>query len=335
MEVNGINDGNGTQVQAESAFLTAPFKGKNSFWRYFTGSVTPFIVSNLIGAIPLALIMIAYANGSALPERGGMPDFEAMGINLNLGFFLTVLPFILAFFTLVLLIKPLNERSPLTLINGGRGVRWGRILFSALVWTAVSALWLFYSMRADPGSYKLNNVSTSLITLAILSLTLIPFQAGFEEILFRGYLMQGFAFLSRNRWLPIVATSVLFGLMHSLNPEVKEYGFLIMMPQYIFFGLVFAILTMMDDGVELAIGAHTANNAFLSVFITNKDSALQTPSMYEQLKYDPWIEFGGLVVMSVIFIVFMAIVYRWKDVRKLYARIHIQQEKEPAADQIP
>jgi hypothetical protein len=264
-----------------------------------------------------------------------MPDFEAMGINLNFGFFLTVFPFVLAFFTLALLIKPLNERSFGTVINGGKKIRWGRIFFSATVWTAVAALWLFYSMRTDPGSYVLNNTSTSLITLAILALTMIPLQAGFEEILFRGYLIQGFAFFSHNRWLPIVVTSVLFGLMHGINPEVKEYGFFIMMPQYIFFGLVFAVLTMMDDGIELAIGAHAANNAFLSVFITNKDSALQTPSIYEQLEYDPIMEFGGLVAMSLLFIAILAIVYKWKDIRKLYGRINVPQERNFVSDQIP
>jgi membrane protease YdiL (CAAX protease family) len=330
-----VNDVNGMQVQEESAFLTAPFKGKNSFWRYFTGSVTPFIVSNLIGAIPLAVVIIAYAGDGVMPARGGMPDFEAMGINLNFGFFLTVFPFVLAFFTLALLIKPLNDRSFGTVINGGKKIRWGRIFFSAAVWTAVAALWLFYSMRTDPGSYVLNNTSTSLITLAILALTMIPLQAGFEEILFRGYLIQGFAFFSHNRWLPIVVTSVLFGLMHGLNPEVKEYGFFIMMPQYIFFGLVFAVLTMMDDGIELAIGAHAANNAFLSVFITNKDSALQTSSIYEQLEYDPIMEFGGLVAMSLLFIAIMAIVYKWKDIRKLYGRINVPQEGKFIGDQIP
>jgi hypothetical protein len=264
-----------------------------------------------------------------------MPDFEAMGINLNFGFALTVFPFILAFLALVLLVKPLHERTTVTVINGGRRIRWGRIFFSALVWTAISALWLFYSMKTDPGSYILNNTSISLVTLAILALAMIPLQAGFEEILFRGYLMQGFAFFSHNRWLPIVVTSVLFGLMHGLNPEVKEYGFLTMMPQYVFFGLVFAVLTMMDDGIELAIGAHTANNAFLSIFITNKDSALQTPAMYEQLEYNPMQEFGGLVVMSLVFIAIMVIVYKWKDLRKLYSRINVQQETGPAADQIP
>jgi len=91
----------------------------------------------------------------------------------------------------------------------------------------------------------------------------------------------------------------------------------------------------MDDGIELAIGAHTANNAFLSIFITNKDSALQTPAMYEQLEIHPWMDFRDLVIMSLIFIIVMAVIYKWKDIRKLYARIQVPQEKEPLADQIP
>jgi len=335
MEVNDINDVSGLQVQEESAFLTAPFKGKNSFWRYFTGAVTPFLVSNFIGAIPLGVILIAYASDNVLPQRGGMPDFEAMGINLNLGFFLTVFPFILAFIALVLLIKPLHGRRFDTVVNGGKRIRWGRIFISAVVWTALGALGLLYSLKAHPENFVLNNTSNSLIILAALALVTIPFQAGFEELVFRGYLMQGFAVASRNRWVPIVVTSVLFGLMHGLNPEVKEYGFLTMIPQYVFFGLVFAILTMMDDGIELAIGAHTANNAFLSIFITNKDSALQTPAMYEQLEIHPWMDFRDLVIMSLIFIIIMAIIYKWKDIRKLYAEIHIAQEPEPLADQIP
>lgn len=318
-------------TESGSVFLLAPFKGKNAFWRYFIGAIAPFIVSNIIGAIPLIIVMISYSGGGDLPTKGGMPDFEALGIDLNLGFVLTVFPFILAFFTLYFLVKPLNERNFGTIINGGRSVRWGRIFFSAFVWITISALWLLWSVRTDEGNFNLNNTSETLIILAILAVIMIPFQAGFEELLFRGYLIQGFAVFSRNRWFPVVMTSVLFGLMHALNPEVKEYGFLTMMPQYVFFGLVFAVLTMMDDGIELAIGAHIANNLFISVFVIQKNSAFQTPSMYEQVEIYPWKEFAGLVVMSMIFIAVMALVYKWKDVRKLYARIGIPDQAENAA----
>jgi uncharacterized protein len=173
---------------------------------------------------------------------------------------------------------------------------------AALVWTVISVLWMVYSLKSDPGNFRLNNTSNSLIILAVLALTLIPFQAAFEEILFSGYLMQGFAVLARNRWVPIIFTSVLFGLMHGLNPEVQQYGFMTMMPQYIFFGVVFAVLTMFDDGIEMAIGAHAANNIFLSVMVTHDDMALQTPALYEQIEIHPWKEFGGLIAMSVIFL---------------------------------
>ena len=320
----GNNESPQTPVQGDTPFLTAPFRGKNAFWRYFLGAIAPFLASNIIGAMPLVAVMITSAlDGSGIPQKGGMPDFEAMGIDLNIGFVLTVFPFILAFLTVVWLVKPLHNRSFRSVINGGRKVRWGRMLFAAFVWIAISALWLFYSLKADPGNFRLNNASHTLIMLALLAVILIPFQAAFEEILFRGYLMQGFAVLARNRWFPIVMTSVLFGLMHALNPEVQEYGFITMIPQYVFFGLVFAVLTMLDDGVELAIGAHSANNVFLVILITNKDMALQTPAMYEQTVIYPWREFAGLVVMSVVFVAIMAVVYRWKDIRKLYAKIRV------------
>jgi membrane protease YdiL (CAAX protease family) len=208
------------------------------------------------------------------------------------------------------------------------------MLVAALVWTVISLLWMIYSLKSDPGNFRLNNTSNSLIILAVLALTLIPFQAAFEEILFRGYLMQGFAVWARNRWVPIIFTSVLFGLMHGLNPEVKQYGFMTMMPQYIFFGMVFAVLTMFDDGIEMAIGAHAANNIFLSILITHDDMALQTPAMYEQIEIYPWKEFGGLVVMSVIFLAIMALVYRWKGIRKLYARIMVPEVTTDLSDAV-
>jgi membrane protease YdiL (CAAX protease family) len=312
---------NAPGTTGETPFMAAAFYGRNAFWRYFTGTVTPFLASNFIGSLPLVVVMLTSAVDGVIPQKGGMPDFGAMGINLNLGFVLSVFPFILALIAIIALVKPLHNRSFGTVINGRRKIRWGRIFFAAIVWIAVSGLWMIYSLKSDPGNYRLNNTSGSLLTLALLALALIPFQAAFEEILFRGYLMQGIAVWARNRWIPILVTSLLFGLMHGLNPEVKQYGFLTMMPQYIFFGLLFAILTMLDDGIEVAIGAHSANNIFLSVLITHKDMALQTPAMYEQIEIYPWKEFAGLVEMSVIFLVIMALVYRWKNFRRLISKV--------------
>ena len=125
--------------------------------------------------------------------------------------------------------------------------------------------------------------------------------------------MQGFAVLLRNRWFSLVMTSVLFGLMHSLNPEVKEFGFLTMMPQYILFGLIFGVITILDDGIEAAMGAHAANNIFLCILVTNKASALQTPALYEQINIHPWIEFAGLFFTGIVFVMILKIIFRWDN----------------------
>lgn len=333
MEVNETS--NTPETVSESAFLTAPFSGKNAFWRYFVGVIVPFLAANFIGALPLvAVIIVNSIDGTPVPQKGGMPDFEAMGIDLNVGFLLNVLPFLVGLLAIILIIKPLHNRKFGTVINGGRNIRWGRMIFAALVWAAISALYMIYALKSDPGNFRLNNTSNSLIILAILAITLIPFQAAFEEILFRGYLIQGFGVWARNRWVPILFTSVLFGLMHGLNPEVQRYGFLTMMPQYIFFGLVFAVLTMFDDGIELAIGAHAANNIFLSILITHDDMALQTPAMYEQIQIYPWKEFGGLVIQSLIFVIIMALIFRWKDIRKLFARIRVPESTTDMSDAV-
>jgi hypothetical protein len=117
-------------------------------------------------------------------------------------------------------------------------------------------------------------------------------------------------------------TSVLFGLMHALNPEVKEYGFLTMMPQYILFGLIFGVITILDDGIEAAMGAHTANNVFLCIMVTNKSSALQTPALLEQNNIYPWTEFAGLLFTGIALILILKAIFKWNDFSLLYRKIN-------------
>ena len=116
-------------------------------------------------------------------------------------------------------------------------------------------------------------------------------------------------------------TSVLFGLMHAFNPEVAEYGFLVMIPQYVLFGLIFGIISILDDGIEASMGAHTANNVFLCIMVTSKSSALQTPALYEQVTVYPWIEFAGLIVSGIIFIAVLKKIFRWGDFSVIFRKI--------------
>ena len=190
-------------------------------------------------------------------------DLSLLGFNPNINLLMLLFPFVVGLIAFILLIKPLHARTLKITINGTNTFRWNRFFISGLVWLILSAIYLFVFIKLDPSGFTLNNTSLTLLPLIAVSVLLVPFQASFEEIVFRGYLMQGFTLLLRNRMFPLVITSVLFGLMHSLNPEVEAFGFWTMMPQYIIFGLIFGIITILDDGTEAAMGAHTINNAFL------------------------------------------------------------------------
>lgn len=285
-----------------------------------------FVVSNFIGGIPLLVVYAiqAVGNPEVIDKLAANPsDMSALGINSNLSYALVLIPFLAGLAAFWLLIKPLNDRSFTQTINGTDKIRWNRFFISGLIWLVLSFIYMVGYLKMDPANFINNNNSYTLIILALVAVLLIPFQACFEEILFRGYLMQGFSLLVRKRWFPMVMTSLLFGLLHSFNPEVKDFGFLTMMPQYILFGLVFAIITILDDGLEAALGAHAANNIFLSVMITNKSSALQTDAFYIQQNIYPWLEFAALIVVSFLFILILKKIFRWGSFSLLFEKIAV------------
>lgn len=310
--------------------LSYAFTGKNSFWRYIIMVIAVFAASNTVGGIPLIVAMVgkAASDPQAMARLAENPmNISVLGINPNLSLGLMLFPFIIALIAFVLLIKPLNGRTVAGTINGTRKVRWNRIFVSAFVWLLLSAIYVFVQMKLSPDDFSLNNTSRTLIPLIIISVLLIPFQAAFEEILFRGYMLQGFAVLTKTRWLPVLLTGLIFGIMHAWNPEVKEYGFLTMMPQYAVFGIIFGIAAVMDDGIETAIGAHAANNVFLSIMVTNSSSALQTPAVFEQKVIHPWAEFWGLLAAGIAFLIILRMIYRWKDAGILFRKL---ETPEPA-----
>ncbi len=305
--------------------LESSFTGKNGFWRYIVMFAAVLLASNTIGAIP---IFIAYAIRAAA-DPGVVTDIAnnpgnlgVLGLNPNLGFLVMLFPFLIGLLTFVLLIKPLNGRTFIMTINGTGKIRWKKLFISASIWLLLSAIYFIAYLKADPSNFSIANTATStILILAVLTIVFIPFQATFEEVLFRGYLMQGFTVISKNRWFPILMTSILFGLMHSFNPEVKDFGFLPMMAQYVLFGITFGIITILDDGIEATIGAHAANNVFLCIVVTNSSSALQTPAVYVQQSVHPWIEFTALLVTGIIFVFILKSVFKWKDFSALFSEV--------------
>jgi membrane protease YdiL (CAAX protease family) len=304
-------------------YLTKAFQGKNHFWRYLVTLIIVFGATQ-IGGLPYTIILaVKSLETGQLPDVSNIADFSLFGIDPNLGLFLMILPFITGLVILLVLIKAFHQRTVLDTLTGRNLFDFNRFWVGVLTWLS---LWVFLFLIhyiIEPDNFTLNFDPSKFFILLVVAILFIPFQSSFEEVLFRGYLMQGFAVLSKNRWIPILVTSLIFGLLHSFNPEVKEYGFALVMPQYIIFGLFFAMITILDDGLELALSVHAANNVFLSVFITHDASALQTPALFKLGEVHPLIDLIELVLVSLIFIFIVSKRYNWGNWKILIKKISV------------
>ncbi|BDD08362.1 abortive infection protein [Fulvitalea axinellae] len=309
-------------------YIEKAFKGRSKFYWYLLGTII-LIVSQVIGSVPLIVVAVAKGKLEALDNFNELMN---MGISQNMTLVLMMLPFVASFICLTLWIKYVQRQTVTDTVTARARIDWNRVLFGAGVWFALSAVSALIGYVADPDNFVWQADWGQFFNLLIIAIVLIPIQAGTEELVFRAYYMQGIGVLAKYRWIPLFLTSTFFGLLHMGNPEVTEFGVAVMLPQYILIGLVFGVMTLMDDGAELAIGAHIANNIFASLFFTHSSSALQTPALFKVQEVDPSLGWIEITFMGVLACVFFGRKYKWNDWGKMFGRIGkapIVKERNP------
>jgi membrane protease YdiL (CAAX protease family) len=307
--------------------------GFNNWWRYLAAIFAVFIGYN-VGQLPLFLAINREISENpdvdteVLQEFMANPDFSLVNINPNMGFTLLLLMFVGALTAFFFIFKPLHQREFRSLITPSSRINWNKIFFGFGLWLALSLCVELVAYFMDPGHYIFKFKFNTFIPLVLISLLILPIQTSTEELLFRGYLMQGFG---NAKWLkisgknykfvPLIITSVLFGLIHSMNPEIKEFGFGIMQSYYVSAGLVLGIMTIMDDGLELALGVHAATNFTGAVFVGYEGAAIQTDSLFLTTELNPHLMLIGFIFISILFLLICKNKYKWSSFNKLYSEI--------------
>lgn len=69
---------------------------------------------------------------------------------------------------------------------------------------------------------------------------------------------------------------------------------------YFFFGLILALITMRTNSLEVAFGAHMANNMFAAIIVNYEGSPLQTSPFFELVKINPGFELFMTVIGSAV-----------------------------------
>lgn len=308
-----------------SYFLKA-FKGENSWWRYLVVIALVFLATQ-IGSIPFSIVASAKAISQGIElNASNLVNFKLLGIDENFGLLLMSLPFVAGLAAILLFVKPFHNRSITDTLTGRKKFDFKRLFFSIFIWGILMIISLLISYKMNPGNYVFQFDAKKFLILILVSSVFITMQSSFEEIIFRGYFQQGLAVLTKTLWIPLLITSIIFGLLHISNPEVKEYGVAIMLPQYIMLGLLFGICVVMDEGLEIPIGLHVVNNVLTSLLLTHESSVLQTPALFTVKTVDPVYSLFELMAFSIVFLVIMHKKYGWGSYKKILARISPSQE---------
>lgn len=313
-------------------FKKAKENGTNDWWQYML-TIIFTIVGMLLGSIPFAvLVSIAFrqkapSSPQNLEEAISKMDFRGMDIDPNLILVLILLQFVLGMGFLYIFVRSLHKKRFSFLITPKRAINWSKIFYAFGIWFVILLFTEVISYFVTPETYQWNFQPVRFFTLLVVSLLILPIQTSFEEIFLRGYLMQGLGLLSRNRWIPILITSIIFASLHLANPEIQAFGMYKMIAYYFLIGLVFAIITVMDDSLEIPLGFHAANNIFGATIISFEGSALQTPALIHNTSVNT----DGMLSSTFILLGILLIVAKnqlhWGPWNKLWSKIDFSKEE--------
>jgi len=291
---------------------------KKRFGYYILGCFI-ILVFNQIGTIPLF-----FATTEIITPETTVSDIIKSILPLNLRFFLLLIPSLFMVPAIWLVVVKLHELSFKTIVTKRKKIDYNRIIFSFLLWGVVITTFVLIGYFISPENHEFNFKLKEFLILSVIAILLIPVQTTLEELIFRGYLMQGFGGLFNSRLLALFLTSIIFGLLHLTNPEVGALGYLIMV-QYLAYGFILGIMTLMDDGLELAIGFHAANNLFIVLLLTSSWTVFETESILRDIS-DPALTTLNFIIPLIIYPILLYVFarkYSWKDwYGKLVSRIN-------------
>ena len=311
-------------------YISQAFKSLHEWWRYLVGLII-IVIAVIIGQIPFtAAVMIkAFKNGDNIFQLDEQNMMSLLEPNLNL--FLMLLSFAIGLVGVFMVAKYLHQQSLIQLTTSRPKIDWKRFWFIFILWGIISSSFVLIDYFTSPEDYVINFQLVPFIILCVIAILFVPLQTSFEEFLFRGYLMQGIGVILKNKWAPLLLTSFTFGMLHIANPEVDKLGNMIMV-YYIGTGLFLGIMTLMDEGLELSLGFHAANNLFTALLVTADWTAFQTHSVLKDMS-DPT-EAGFVDIFMPVFIVFPIILlilakkYKWTNWKeKLFGNV-VEPPKE-------
>ncbi len=285
------------------------------------------IAGYFIGQIPFSAV--AYIRASALgdpieiiQEMNVTKDFSVLGLDNNLGFLLMLMSFVGMMIAMLIYLRFAYKLPILKMFTPFARFRWGRARWGFFLMLGITVILEGTGMVLYSENFTLQWDPAQWLPLLLISLTILPIQTTAEELVIRGYLMPHVSHLLNGAWAGLLATSLLFALLHMGNPEVVEYGIQYMFPYYLISALFLGLMTIWDNGLEMAMGVHWAVNIFSATIITYEGAAIQTPTIWIMEETDVGTMLVVTTVTMIGFLWLSAKKYQWKGFHLLTQNLY-------------
>ncbi|NJL86182.1 MAG: CPBP family intramembrane metalloprotease [Leptolyngbyaceae cyanobacterium SM1_1_3] len=265
------------------AYLDQAKQGKNSWWRYVLGVMLIAFFWLLIGGIVAAAAAIAWLDSQSTPLEKLLPTTEQALLQVLQSptleaYVINNLPFLCFYGGLFAVMCWLHQRPVKSLLSVDGTFKIARFARGFGLWFLLLGLPSLIDYAFNTESYQRIPLLTNWLQFLPFALVLTPFQVAAEELLFRGYLLQGLGLISRNSFFLICVNGGLFALPHLANPELQR-GAVWLILIYFAIGAFLALVTLKENRLEMALGIHAANNILVVVFVNSVDSAVPAPTL--------------------------------------------------------
>lgn len=317
-----------------SSFFRIARLGDNSPGIYIAAFFAIFF-GYFIGQLPFTAVIGIAINkslgegedfNSALTSFSEDMNFDRYGINSNFGFILMLLTFIGALLAMYLMVTKVHKKQFIHLIKPSERLNWSKLLFCFSLWIGLTLIFELGLHFMGMNKYSFQFDIWTFLPLLLISILILPLQTSFEELFFRGYYLQGLGLIFKNKWIPLIITSVLFGMVHSFNPEVVKYGFYNMQIYYISVGLFLGVLTVLDDSLEIALGIHAATNFYGACLVGYEGSAIQTASIFKSSDLDTTVMTVGFFILALIFYLIVSFKYKLPSLKYVFDKLNFDDD---------
>ena len=270
----------------KGSFIENASLGKNKWWHY---ALSIFSLAVVIALVNI-LIRIVLPNIKQL-----FPDND-FGKGL-FTYSLVLVIFGLALFAFLLVASKLHQRPKMSFISSKDTlslrqyflgfVSWGSILFIG------SSIFEYQKLEYFLANFNLYQFTV----LFLVGFVAIGVQSFFEELVLRGYLLQGMHLLIKKVVLLVLLNSLVFGVLHF------GYGIESFLSSWAF-GVAFAIIVTLQNRIEFVSGAHNANNLILSLIFLDLSEATNEAFSWE-------IDWGYFSFHMIALLILVGLVYKF------------------------